>query len=243
MRRSLIPVALLLLAPALVAATPQGYERMVLSIAPSQALCAWFSRYDTRLHVFNDSDGTRARVCFADDCRAVGPRASARIAGPETSNPLPSYIYVPRDDADRLHLALVVESTNYGLADRAFTEIPIIRESEFHRRVQLLGVRVEEGFRVTLRVYGLDVPQDTLSVMRVFDMSTNQLLWEEIYGFQFFPNAPAIAMECDISEIGWSIVGKDLRIEVESSREDAPIYAFVSTTDNATQRFTVITPK
>lgn len=243
MKRALVCATLLLVCSSVLAEAPRGYERMVLSVAPSTALCAWFSRYDTRLHVFNDGESESAEICLARDCSRVAARATATISGPVTGNPLPAFIYVPREIADRVHLTLMVESTNYGLADRAFTEIPIIRERDFRRRVQLLGVRVDEGFRVTVRVYGLEVPKDTLSVIRIFDMNTNYLLYEEIYGFQKFPNAPDVAMECDITEYGYGIKGRDLRIEVESSREDARIYAFVSTTDNATQRFTVITPK
>jgi len=243
MKRALVCAALLLVCSSALAEGPSGYERMVLSVAPSTALCAWFSKYDTRLHVFNDGDDALAQICVARNCARVGKRAAATISGPVTSNPLPAFIYVPREVADRVHLTLMVESTNYGLADRAFTEIPIIRESEFRHRVQLLGVRVDEGFRVTVRVYGLEVPKDTLSVIRIFDMNTNDLLYEEIYGFQSFPNAPDVSMECDITNYGYKIKHRDLRIEVESSREDARIYAFVSTTDNATQRFTTITPK
>ena len=46
-----------------------------------------------------------------------------------------------------------------------------------------------------------------------------------------------------LRNVGWWVLNRNLRIEVESSGDDTPIYAFVSTTDNATQRFTVITPK
>lgn len=244
MKRALVSAALVLLCSSARAEAPEGYERVVLSLAPSYALCAHFSRYDTRLHVFNDGGAREATpVCFAENCAEVAPHTAATISGPLTTNPLPVFAYVPREAADSMHLKLMVESTNHGIHDRAFTEVPVIRERDFRRRMQLLGVRVDEGFRVTLRIYGLDVPDGALSALRIFDMDTNQLLYEQIYGFQRFPNAPSVAMECDIGVIGWWIAGRNLRLEVESSGDDVPIYAFVSVTDNATQRFTVITPR
>ena len=243
MKRALLCVALLLLCVPAVAETPEGYERLVLSIAPSYSLCGYHSRYDTRLLVFNDGDGAGRPLCLGGDCVPVAARKAVTIEGPITMTPLPSFLYVPRDVASRVHLTLMVESSDRERGSRAFAEIPILRESDFQPRIQLLGVRVEKGFRVTLRIYGLDTPDDALSLMRIFDMDTNELLAEEIYGFQPFPNAPSMAMECDISDIGETVVGRNLRIEVVTNRDDARVYAFVSTTDNATQRFTIITPK
>jgi hypothetical protein len=242
MKRALVLVALLLVGTTALAETPQGYERFILSIAPSYAWCARFSRYDTRLHIYNEAADAATAVCYQGDCSPVAPRKLATLEGP-AAFPRPAYIYVPRDAADRIHLSLMAESTNYGINDRAFTELPVLRERDFHHRVQLLGVRVDTGFRVTLRVYGLDVPDGALATMRIYDMLTDQLLYEQVYGFERFDDAPAIAMECDVRNVGWLVEGKDLRIEVESSGDDVPIYAFVSTTDNATPRFTVITPK
>ena len=243
MKRALVCVALLLVGSTVLAETPEGYERFILSIAPSYALCARFSRYDTRLHIYNDAGKEETSVCYLGDCGGIKPRTLTTVEGPLTTAPRPTFIYVPRQDAERVHLSLMVESTNHGINDRAFTELPVLRERDFRRSVQLLGVRVDEGFRVTLRVYGLDVPEGALASMHIYEMETNQLLWEQIYGFEQFPDGPAVAMECDIRNIGWWVLNRNLRIEVESSGDDVPIYAFVSTTDNSTQRFTVITPK
>jgi hypothetical protein len=240
-KRALVCAALVLSASPVFAESP-AFERMILSIAPSYAHCARFSRYDTRLHVYA-GNATESTVCVGgEDCTWLGPRSMTTISGPLTNNVLPAYIYVPRAHADRIHLKLMVESTNHGVNDRAFAEVPVLRERDFKRGMQILGVRVDEGFRVTLRVYGLDVPDDALATMRIYDMDSNNLIYQQVYGFQKFPNAPAVAMECDVRNIGWWVLDRNLRIEVESSSDDAPIYAFVSVTDNTTQRFTTITP-
>jgi hypothetical protein len=185
MKRALVCAALLILvSSSLVAETPEGYERMILSIAPGYALCARYSRYDTRLHIYSDSASVPAPICLGEDCTPASPLGVNTINGPLTTNPLPAFIYVPRDAADRVHMKLMVESTNHGLNDRAFTELPILRERDFGQRMQLIGVRVDEGFRVTLRVYGLDVPDDALATMRIYDMESNKLLYQAVYGFQ-----------------------------------------------------------
>jgi len=243
MKRALLCIALLLLAFPAMAETTEGYERLVLSIAPSYSLCGYASRYDTRLVVFNDGDAAGRPICLGDDCVPVGARKVTTVEGPMTMTPLPAFLFVPRDAADRVHLTLMVESNDRARGLRAFAEIPIMRERDFQSRIQLLGVRVEKGFRVTLRIYGLDTPDGAVSLMRIFDMDTNELLAEEVYGFERFPNAPSMAMECDVSDIGETVMGRNLRIEVVTSGDDVKAYAFVSTTDNATQRFTIITPK
>jgi hypothetical protein len=249
MKRALLCVALLLLTVPVLAETPDGYERLVLSIAPSYSLCGYHSRYDTRLLVFNDGDvndgdikGPRP-ICTGGTCYPPEARKAITIEGPITMTPLPAFLYVPRDLVKSAHLTLMVESSDRERGSRAFAEIPILHESDFQSRLQLLGVRVEKSFRVTLRIYGLDTPDDALSVMRIFDMDTNELLTEEIYGFERFPSAPSMAMECDISDIGPLVMDRNLRIEVVTNSDDVKAYAFVSTTDNATQRFTIITPK
>jgi hypothetical protein len=243
MNRALVCTALMLLGVPVFAGSPEGYERLVLSIAPSYSLCGYHSRFATRLLVFNDGDASARPLCLGDDCAPIAAGKAMTIEGPMTMTPLPQFIYVPRDVADRMHLTLMVESSDVERGSRAFAEVPILHESDFQPRIQLLGVRVEKGFRTSMRIYGLDTPDDALSLLRIFDMETGELLHEEVYGFQRFANAPSMAMECDISEMGDAIAGRNLRIEVVTNRDDARVYAFVSTTDNETQRFTIITPK
>jgi hypothetical protein len=50
-------------------------------------------------------------------------------------------------------------------------------------------------------------------------------------------------MECDLSDLDPWYKGRPLRIEVVAAEKDAKIYAFLSVTDNESQRFTTITPK
>ena len=254
MRRALIFLALVVLAAPLFAGEarePMQYERLVLPIAPSYSLCARHSRYETRLLTFNEGDDVMKPVCFGHDCGDVAPHTSAIMTGPLTNNPLPVYLYVPKQIADDVHFTLMTESRSEEREGRAFTEIPILRERDFKNRIQLLGVRIEEGFRVTSLVIGLDTPEDMLTVMRVFDMESNDLIYERLYALKSYPiesesgltSGPSFAMECDLSDLDPWYKGRPLRIEVVAAEKSAKIYAFLSVTDNESQRFTTITPK
>ena len=68
MKRALVCIALLLVGTTILAETPQGYERFILSIAPSYAWCARFSRYDTRLHIYNEAAEQATPICYQGDC-------------------------------------------------------------------------------------------------------------------------------------------------------------------------------
>lgn len=234
-----------------VAAAETQYERLVLPIAPSYSLCARHSRYETRLLLFNEADGAMTPVCFGHDCGEVSARTSAVMTGPLTNNPLPVYMYVPKNVANDVHLTLMTESRSEEREGAAYTELPILRESDFKNRITLIGVRIEDGFRVTSRVLGLDTPEDMLTAMRVYDMETNHMIYERVYALKSYPIAsesglpsgPSFAMECDLSDLDHWYKSRPLRIEVIAAEKDAKIYAFLSVTDNESQRFTTITPR
>jgi hypothetical protein len=250
MKRVLVLLSVVFLATAAVAAETQ-YERLILPIAPSYSLCGYHSRYETRLHAFNEADSVMKPVCFGHDCSEVAPHTAATMTGPLTNNPLPVYMYVPKEIADDVHFTLMTESRNVEQEGRAYTELPVLRERDFKNKIQLLGVRVEPGFRVTSRVLGLDTPEGMLTLMRVLDMETGDLVYEKVYALQTYPIAneaglpsgPAFAMECDLSDLNPWYWGRPLRIEVLAAKPGAKIYAFLSVTDNESQRFTTITPK
>jgi hypothetical protein len=251
MKRPLLTLALVLLASVAFAETPGGYERLVLPIAPSYSLCGYHSRYETRLLVYNEGDSVMKPICFGHDCDDVAPHRAMTMAGPLTGNPLPVYFYVPKDVAASAHFSLMTESQNLEKGGRAYTELPVIREGDFKNRIVILGVRVEEGFRVTSRVFGLDTPEGTLTVMRVYDMETGDLAYERMYELKSYPieneagltSGPSFAMECDLSDLDHWYKGRPLRIEIVPDSPEKKIYGFLSVTDNETQRFTTITPK
>ena len=58
----------------------------------------------------------RVRLCLGDDCVPVGARKVTTVEGPMTMTPLPAFLFVPRDAADRVHLTLMVESNDPSAA-------------------------------------------------------------------------------------------------------------------------------
>jgi hypothetical protein len=226
-------------------------ERLMLPVSPSTVFCGYQSRYDTRLVIFNGSERSLEPLCFGTHCGEIEPARGAAIEGPVVLVPLPSFMYVPRETASDLRLKLVVESSHREGEASFFTELPVVREREFAHRVDLVGVRIDEGYRQTLRIYGLDVPAGTEVRMRIHDLESNEVLHEHIHPLHALADgaesavdmAPTFSMECDLSSHDTSLRGKHLRVELQPLKSSgAKIWAFVSITNNDTQHFYTILP-
>ncbi|MBV9494348.1 MAG: hypothetical protein JOZ54_08875, partial [Acidobacteria bacterium] len=173
----LVLVALVVLASPLAAA---DLEQFMLPIAPSVTTCALNSRYESRLVVYNDQSSAVKSFCADGDCGALAAKSGMEMTGPDAGpTPRPRFLYVPKDVADHLRMSLLVESMDMDHPeDRSYSELPIVRASDFtHGKVQLL-VRVDPGFRQGLRIYSLDGHQATRVIMRVYTLESNELMRE-----------------------------------------------------------------
>jgi hypothetical protein len=239
--KKLVVFAFVLLALPVAAA---DFERVLLPIAPSTVMCGYHSRFETKLVVFNQADR------LADD---LAPMTGREVSGPQVMTPLPAYRYIPKADAEALQMRLRIESSDQEkLDERFFIDLPIVRESEFRTgKMQIYGVRVDPGFRQTLRIYGLDGHAATQVMMRAYPMDSNVLIREEPYWL--YPEGdwvdsegrmagPSFTMECDLSK-DWELIGRQVRVEVEPMDPNARIWAFVSVTNNKTQSFYTVMPK
>ena len=226
-------------------AAAADFERVLLPIAPSTVLCGYHSRFETKLVLFN----------LAGDRMAgeLAPMTGAEVSGPQVMVPLPAYRYVPKADVEALQMRLRIESSDQErLDERFYIDLPVVRESEFRTgKMQLYGVRVDPGFRQSLRIYALDGHNVTDVMMRVYPMDSNVLIREEPY--RLYPEGdwvdsegrmagPSFTMKCDLSAY-WELIGKQVRIELEPLDADARIWAFVSVTNNKTQSFYTVLPK
>lgn len=246
MRRHPALAALLLLAA--VPLLAQDYEQVMLPISPSVVMCGYHSRYDTRLLVFNDSDRMLDRVCTDDAaCRPIAAKAGLEIAGPDAGGlPLPSFVYVPKG----LRMSLLVESSDLRKPDeRAYTEVPVVRASDFRSGKMQFIVRMDPGFRQTVRIFGLDGHAYAQLMMRVYSLDGAELLhscihelwpsgaWANAEGLQA---SPSFGMECDMSD-HVPANGQQVRIELEPMTE-GKYWAFLSITNNKTQNFYTVLP-
>lgn len=125
-----------------------------------------------------------------------------------------------------MRMSLVVEASNKDhLDERGFTELPIVRASEFTEgKLQLVGLRIDPGFRQTVRMFGLDGAMSGYVMMRAYKLASNELLFEWPFYVGPISNErtsdgkllrPAFGMECDISAYLHSY-GQKVRIDLES---------------------------
>lgn len=235
-------------------ALAQEFERFVLPVAPSLVYCAAESRYETRLIAYNDHGVAVSRFCADDVCHSLQPKTGSEIASEAAgSGPLPVFLYVPKETANSMRLSLVTEASSRDrLEQRGFTELPIIRESEFTEgKQQLVGLRMDPGYRQTVRIFGLDSSMSGYVMMKAYKLKSNELLFE--WPFYVGPISdertadgkhlrPAFGMECDISAYLHSY-GQKVRIELESMTPGMKYWAFISVTNNHTQHFYTVLPR
>ena len=250
MRIPVVALALVLTLPALAL----EFERFVLPVAPSTVYCAYESRYETRLVAFNDHHVSASRFCESDRCFDLLPKTGLEITNVESGGgPLPVFLYVPKEKADAMRMSLMVEaSSKYDLDSRGFTELPVIRETEFTEgKLQIVGLRMDPGFRQTVRMFGLDGAMSGWVMMKAYKLSSNELLFE--WPFYVGPISdertsdgkllrPAFGMECDISAYIHSYCQK-VRIDLESMTPGLKYWAFISVTNNRTQHFYTVLPR
>lgn len=236
----------------------QEFEKVMLPIAPSTVYCAFHSRYDTRLVVFNELERMVPRLS-TEYAGGLAALTGTEISGPRVQVPLGAFLYVPREDAAGLRMALIAESIDLTKPEeKFFTELPVVREGDWRSgKIQIIGVKVEPGFRQTLRIYGYDGLGVGQVAARFYAIGSNRLLKETTYELwpQQFLNAdgmqagPSFAMECDLSGLGqwegWGdeLVGQHIRIELEPKTPGLRYWAFVSVANNATQHFFTILPR
>lgn len=243
--KSVVTALVLLAALPLLAA---DVEQFLLPVSPSVVHCGYDSRYETRLVAFNDDKLTPDLLCATGDCAAVQPLATVELSGGYAGGtPLPAYVYLPKQSAERLRMSLVVESSELSrLDERSYTELPIVSAKEFTRgTMQFVGVRVDKGFRQTVRMYGLDGTKSGKVMMRVYPMDSAMLIHEcvhEIHPITYEKTAdgndlrPAFGMECDMS-VHIPANNQKVRIELEPITEGFEYWAFISITNNKTQHF------
>jgi hypothetical protein len=117
--------------------------------------------------------------------------------------------------------------------------------------VTFVGVRMDEGYRQTVRIFGLDGSSFAQVQVRAYDLATEELLYDEpmwLWPLSGERNEqgqalrPSFTMECDLSsEIPAS--GRHVRIEIEPLTEGMKFWAFVSVTNNKTQQFYTVVPR
>lgn len=192
-------------------------------------------------------------ICAEDGCGTIAAASGREIIGDTRMVPRPTYLFLPKEQADRLRLSLVVESGDIDHPEtHAFAELPIVRASDFRdTKLTLVGVRMDEGFRQTVRIFGLDGNQWGAVQVRAYDLASAELVYDDTMVLapmsdERLPDGtsmrPSLSMECDLTK-DVPANGHNLRLEIEPLTAGLKFWAFVSVTSNKTQQFYTIVPR
>lgn len=143
--------------------------------------------------------------------------------------------YVPKGTAGSLAASLRVSDITRQ-ADSHGVEIPVVRRDDFTQEpIALLGVPIDVRFRNALRIYSL--AHESVVVNVKIGTQTRQLTLAP--GDNIFH--PAFAVTTDFPKPHELPLGQTtVRVTVQTT--GAPIWAFITVTNNETQHITTVTP-
>lgn len=242
------------------------YERFLLPVyLDGEVPGANGSRWVTQLWLRNNSSEFVSLAPWPCDVvcppvipitRTLLPGESLRnpplFFGPPSANPS-RVLYVTKAWADRV-------STNLRLFDAAGdafdagTEIPVVRENDLlTSTVQFHAVPLNDRFRIMLRIYDLS-RNDSRFRVRIYEQADGTSPTSPMRELDLitaldetgeFKTKAAYASYSDFNTLLLNPVPRppSMRIEVEPLSSGSRFWAFVSITNNATQRVTLVTPQ
>lgn len=240
----------LLIALTTIAAAADDNVRLMLPIvvdvnAPGAFGSTW--RTDVTMHnASNDTVFPQAPTCnphilapclqfFLQPHQTVHPTLYPNPGDPAV------FVRIPSAIADLFDIQLRAqdvsrESQTWG------TSLPVVHEADFRPVVRLHAIPADSRFRDTLRIYGSDVAQPVQ--VRIMDEASNTLIASLQLDMVQPPDRtdfPPFAQITSLRDAFPQLAAYEtVRVEVEAS---APVWAFVSVTNNETQHVTVIAPQ
>lgn len=220
------------------------------------------SRWATQLWLRNNSADFISLApwpCIAEVCTPVFPLTRTLQPGeslenlapffrPPTSNPS-RLLWVTKSNAHQLSANLRLFNVA-GEASDAGAEIPVVREKELQvSTIQLQAVPLSEQYRVNLRIYDLARSHSRFRV-RIYEQTSGTSTPAPLREVELiatldetdeFKTKAAYATYDDFT--GFSVRPESVRIEVEPLTAGSRYWAFVSITNNSTQRVTLVTPQ
>lgn len=243
---------------------PADYEAVLLPVNVPRVEGAHGSVWTSVLSMINGGSTTAKYYPEGVTCQTlclaptVGELLPGRTGRPRTNVGAPqsgpsALLYLHKDTADQVGLSLRTQdlsrqSETYG------TEIPVVRESEFHSdQILLITAPPIDGFRQTLRVYEMDQPPAAQFIVRVLNQVGDvlaevpiQTVWNDPTGTPAgFPRQPGYAEIPVLESIlpADELMGQSASIVIEPITPGVRFWAFISVTHNETQHVTVLTPQ
>lgn len=248
-------VVMLLISGAVSAQT--SYTTLLLPVTPSDVTGQDGARWLTELTIANAGFDPANLFCFTGTCAPIAERSVQRIETPPRTNVTPGLMYVPIEDARRITASLRSRNSTPNSDERDFvSEIPVVREEEFRSSIiELTAVPIEANYRHMLRVYDANANEEAEVRVRIYGMMNGAIVTDALvdttmvlrtprgsaspYAMPDEPswNAfPGFSDQAGIRNYG------EVHIRIESLEDDTNLWAFVTATNNTTQRFAVYTP-
>jgi hypothetical protein len=267
-RRSLLVLVVLsLLAPAVVADDdPADYTPVLVPLVSHFRPGAHGSVWDSELFVFNGSHLQLRMLGAMEDTGIPAPvdpavRVDARAGRTVSLYPLDAFdgafLYVPNTMVSTTKMSLRVRDTSQN-ATSLGDDVPVVRIDQAADHLTIIDVPVDPDYRATLRIYGFTPAPMQVGVTVYHERSLTPLAQFEadLNGivtvvFDPFPVQPAyIAFDPLPAAVRAAATGTRVRIEITNFDDCctpplpvAPIWAFVSLTNNETNQVTIVTPK
>lgn len=240
--RPLVPLFLVLLATSASAqffsTDPADYERTLVPVA-GRTPGLYGSEWSASVSGYTDS-GTNFVVPYCTRGIVCGYEYFLKGATPSTFavDALTSgaFLYVLKTAVDKVDLVVHVRDDAHPADSNV--DLPVVRARDFRPNIRLLDVPIASNVRSMLRVYGDQSGTVTVKALdpsgRQLGTTSLQLQGDYVYnGFTISPATASLPIYFD----GQSSVMLDI-----TSDNGAPIWAFVSVTNNDTQHINVIVP-
>jgi hypothetical protein len=172
------------------------------------------------------------------------------IAGP-SAKPT-TFLYSTAEQSDRVKYNLRVRDLT-RTSETWGTEVPAVREEEFHTTpILLMPLPVDPLFRTTIRVYDFDARAGAQVAIHVYaDQEATPrativrtfTTWPEKVTTASLPVYPGY-IQVDLGEAGAALAGAETAwMRIEPRTEGLKFWAFASVTNNPTGHVTTVTPQ
>lgn len=259
MKRTALSIILLLI-PSILFAThpilaPPSGEKMLIPVAVENSPGAFGAVWNSDFWLRNDSDQSVdviQNLCYLQlnpiGC-SIPPKTNVHrstLLIESITNVPARLLYVPTERAKDVLFSLRVRDLTRENVSGG-TELPIVRERDFHTSaIQFINVPMESNFRVTLRIYDVDLHETAefrVTVTPFSDGPVPAVIDQRIVQIvrSHHDDSPFVPGYAQISDL-MPITGR-VSILIEPITPSLRFWAFVSVTNNTTQEITTILPQ
>ena len=168
---------------------------------------------------------------------------------PETTRDGGAFLYIPRETSRYLSYSSHIVDRSRSTTDLG-SEVPVVHSTDTAAKLVLPQVRIGQGFRARLRIYDFDAEPSRFAtvIVRGEDGATHQFVTTITAEGFACPTTPCLRPTPGFATLDLSAFEalRNVRvadITIQTFPRDARLWAFVSVTNNDTQRVTIYTPQ